>query len=212
MLVKASILASAVLAVTVILTSVDFRELYNEMYPVNGLKRDVLTVCRQAKPSFIRAIKADREDCYDSMPDSVELAIGWIRTSSMLAEIAKPTPVEAAEKALVQALKTGSLGVVPQFTGFVAPAPAPVRPCPELAKALAPMGLPTNPKSGKPGDRLAKRITGNDDAALAALGLRNAKAGGKIGTASRAQDLPVLPLNGNTVPATASSADCKTAA
>src|SRR5436190_12156435 len=99
MLVKASIAGAALIGAAVSLISLDFRELYNEMYPVNGLRRDVLGLCHEAKPAFVRAVRRDRENCYDSMPHSVELAIGWVRTSSRLAALQKtPTAVELAER------------------------------------------------------------------------------------------------------------------
>src|ERR1051325_1064690 len=98
MLVKASIAGIAVICAVVSLSRVDFRELYDEMYPVNGLRRDVLNLCHQSEPTFVRAVESNRVLCYDSMPDPVELAIGWVRTSSRLAAMRRPTPVEVAEK------------------------------------------------------------------------------------------------------------------
>ena len=46
MLVKLGIAAAVLTYATVSLASVDYRELYNEMYPVNGLKRGVLEIGR----------------------------------------------------------------------------------------------------------------------------------------------------------------------
>jgi hypothetical protein len=147
------------------------------------------------------------------MPDSVEMAIGWVRTTSMMAELnVAQTPVEAAEKALKEAIKTGRFGIKPQFTGFVAPAPA-TRPCPEMVRALVPLPPAAELKNGRPGERLAKRVTGNDEAALAALGLapRGARPGIRPGTHARAPDLPVLSLNGApAVNAAQAGTDCKT--
>jgi hypothetical protein len=211
MLVKASILATILVAATVTATQVDFRELYNEMYPVNGIKRDVLGLCQQAEPTFIRAVKADRTSCYDSMPDSVEQAIGWVRTSSLLAELNnKPTAVELAEKLLAQRIKTGAFGIVPQFTGYVVPAP-PTRPCPDIARGLVPLPTEADAKSTRSADRLARRVSGNDAAALTALGL--APQGAAQPASTRDQGLPVLPLNGapGIVPASATSG-CRTPA
>lgn len=190
MLLKASILATVVVAATVTLTQVDFRDLYNEMYPVNGLKRDVLGLCHKAQSTFIRAIRSDREDCYDSMPDSVEQAIGWVRTSSLLAELNnKPTAIETAERLLSEQVRTGRLGVTPQFTGFIAPT-EPARPCPSVVRTIAPVA-PADPRAARPGEKLARRVTGNDQAALTALGM--APRGSKPG--SKAGELPALPLN-----------------
>lgn len=197
MLVKASILATAVVAATVSLTQVDFRDLYNEMYPVNGLKRDVLGLCHRAKSTFIRAVRVDRENCYDSMPDSVEQAIGWVRTSSLLAELNnKPSAVETAERLLGEDVKTGRLGVKPQFTGLLAP-PESVRPCPPAVRVVAPLA-PTDPRGSRHADKLASRVAGNDQAALTAVGL--APRGARPGT-KPAGDLPTLPLNAGAPPA-----------
>src|SRR5712691_5856664 len=102
MLVKASILATVLICAVVSLSRVDFRELYNEMYPVNGLRRDVLNLCHQTEPTFVRAIEADRVGCYDGMPDPVERAIGWVRTSTRLAAMRHPSPVELAERLLAE--------------------------------------------------------------------------------------------------------------
>jgi hypothetical protein len=213
MLVKASILATALIAVTVGLSSVDFRELYNEMYPVNGLKRGVLGLCREAKPSFVRALRSDRENCYDSMPDPVELAIGWTRTSSRLAELNKmPSSIELAERILDEAAVQRRLGApLPLFSGYVQ-TPAAPRPCTE-AKAIATFAddndlkAPSNNRLAS--DRLARRIAGTDEATLAALGLspRGAKPG-----VVRYQELPIMPLNGAAAPTASQTAasGCKT--
>src|SRR5260370_4152094 len=98
MLVKASIFATVRICTVVGLSHIDFRELYNGMYPVNGLRRGVLNLCHQAEPTFVRAVESNRIGCYDSMPDPVELAIGWARTSTRLAAMRHPTPVELAER------------------------------------------------------------------------------------------------------------------
>jgi len=222
MLVKASILATAIMVVGATLTSVDFRELYNEMYPVNGLKRDVLGVCHQAKPTFVRAIKADRENCYDSMPDSVEMAIGWVRTSSVLAELTNtPTAVELAERLLNEQMRNGRLGVRPQYTGYVVTPVAVPAPCPRPANGLVPLAPSANSKLGVSDDRLTRRLGSNDEAAMAALGLAPHGAKPIIKpNGKRVPELPALPLTGSSstdsltggvVPA-ADTAGCRTPA
>src|SRR5579863_6982564 len=139
MLVKASIAAAALIVAAMSLSRVDYRATYDEMSPVNGLKRDVLGLCHQARPTFIRAVEADRVDCYDSMPDAVDLAIGWVRTSDRLAALRHtPTPIDLAERVLAEAVIRGQLGVpeLRRFTGYLA-APAAVRPCPATSLMLA---------------------------------------------------------------------------
>lgn len=165
MLVKASIAATVILVATVTAHTVNFRELYNEMYPVNGLKRDVLGLCHQATPTFVRAVRSDREDCYDSMPDSVETAIGWVRTTTRLTALKQgQTAVETAERILkeVAAQRRLNLPEGPQFTGYLKTPAA--QPCPQPA-ALVPAGAVRQPLNQ------AEARRRGEDPALAALGL-----------------------------------------
>lgn len=200
MLVKASIAATALICTVVSLSSIDFRELYNEMYPVNGLRRDVLGLCHQVAPTFIRAVRSDREGCYDSMPDPVELAIGWVRTSSRLAAMRRtPSAVELAERLLVEAAaerRIDRLGP-PRFTGYAAMPAAAVRPCEDRAMGLAAVAATTDLALAEPNDRLARRIAGGEDTSLAALGLlpRDARHAPGVPLA-REPELPILSLGG----------------
>lgn len=200
MLVKASIAATLVIGAVMSASSLDFRELYNEMYPVNGLKRDVLTVCHQAKPTFIRAIEADRVNCYDSMPDPVELAIGWVRTSSRLAALRKtPTAVETAERMLDQVLMQHRAGLASPvaFTGYLSGGAAAARPCPNDVKEITPVAASNNGSLAGSDEELAGRIARGDRTPLARLGLmpRDPRPGKKP------QELPPIPLAGNGPPA-----------
>jgi hypothetical protein len=194
MLVKVSIAATALVCAVVALSSINFRQLYNGMYPVNGLRRDVLNLCHEAEPTFVRAIRASRDNCYDAMPDPVELAIGWVRSSSRLAAMRRPpSPAELAERRLVEAATQGRFDLLGprRFTGY-ATMPAALRPCEDPATGLAATALvPMNDPLAN--DRLARHIAGGGDAALAALGLamRDAQAG-----SPRGPELPVLPLGG----------------
>ncbi len=212
MLVKAGIAAVALIGAVVSLISLDFREIYNEMYPVNGLRRDVLGLCRVAKPAYIRAVRSDRENCYDSMPDSVEKAIGWVRTSRLAAMRQPPTAIELAERLLANAdaQRRFGIGGPIQFTGYLAMQAVGVRRCTDAASDLAPVdamadlrlrltpGLPP----GLPSERLARQIVGGDDAVLAALGLGELGLG-ELGLAPRGvrpappreQLLPILRLS-----------------
>jgi hypothetical protein len=188
MLVKTGIAAVVLIAAAVGLSRVDFRELYDQMYPVNGLKRDVLVLCHQARPTFIRAIEADRVGCYDSMPDNIDLAIGWVRTSDRLAALRKtPTPVEQAERLLSLEIVPGARPGMPQFTGYMN-APVVHQPCAPTSLAAVPAG--TGPAFRGSDESLARRIATGDAATLAALGLPSAQAhnpGSK-------EAMPALPL------------------
>src|SRR5712692_7650748 len=140
MLVKASIFATVLICTVVGLSHIDFRELYNGMYPVNGLRRGVLNLCHQAEPTFVRAVRSDRDGCYDSMPDPVELAIGWVRTSSRLAAMRRTsTAVELAERLLVEAATQRRLDLLwpRRFTGYGTMQAVALRPCADPATGPA---------------------------------------------------------------------------
>lgn len=190
MWIKLGIAAAALTYATVSLASVDYGQLYNEMYPVNGLKRGVLGLCQAAKPSFVRAIEQDRVDCYDSMPTGIERAIGWVRTSARLAALRTPTGVELAEKLLQQAELRQPFGIV-QFAARAVPAGAPS--CEQAAPTAAPAKELAAAESN---DRLARRIANGDEKLLAELGI--AKPGARSDT-KQARELPVLPLVGSGV-------------
>jgi len=84
MLGRASFVAIALVSAGIGAHSLNPRELYNEMYPVETLKRDAFHICNDADPTFVRAVKVDREACYDSMPHAIELALGRIHASGAL--------------------------------------------------------------------------------------------------------------------------------
>jgi hypothetical protein len=179
MLLKSSIAAVLVIAAVAGLSRVDYRELYDEMYPVNGLRRDVLNLCHHAKPTFVRALQADRIDCYDGMPEPVAVAIDWVRTTARLAAMRRPTPVEQAEKLLVEATLRGrdELLATPQFTGYVVQT-AGLQPCKPTALALA-------------AERTPLALARPDDPALAAIGLLPQESRGQPRATAA---LPVLPI------------------
>jgi hypothetical protein len=87
MIGKAGLAAVALLSVAAAGRGVDLRQLYDEMYPVNTLKRDALHLCQQSDLTFVRALEDDRETCYDRMPHSFALAIGRIQPGSPLSSL-----------------------------------------------------------------------------------------------------------------------------
>lgn len=189
MLVKASLAAGALVCAAVMLSSIDFRQLYNEMYPVNGLRRDVLNLCHQAEPTFVRAVEADRVGCYDSMPDPVELAIGWVRTSSRLAAMHAPTPVEVAEHLLVAAIREHRLDRLgPQFPSYAMVTGGAAYGCDD-GKTTPAVAAKSDLALALPDDSLVLRLVRGDRALMAALGL---------GPSDRRPDktLPILSLGG----------------
>ena len=94
---KKSFIAIAVVFGLMGAHSLNPRELYNEMYPVETLKRDTFRICHQVDPTFIRAVKVDREACYDSMPHDIEVALGRVRPGRDLTAAALLDPVRQAE-------------------------------------------------------------------------------------------------------------------
>jgi hypothetical protein len=153
---------------------------------VNGLRRDVLNLCHQAEPTFVRAVESNRVLCYDSMPDPVELAIGWVRTSSRLAAMRHPTPVEMAERMLLAAVTQRQIERLaePRFTGYATgPAATAVRACEDAAEG----------RLASADDNPARRLAAGETMPFSALGLppRLAAAG-----ESQGADLPVLSLGG----------------
>ena len=190
MLVKAGIAACVLACAAAVWSTIDFRQLYNEMYPVNGLRRDVLSLCHEVQPTFVRAIEADRVGCYDSMPDPVELAIGWVRTTSRLAAMHKPTPVEVAEHLLVAATqerRLDRLGPL-HFTGYSMVTGGAAYACDEGKAAVSTSGK-SDLALALPDDRMVLRLARGDRAAMAALGLEPVDR-------HSATSLPILSLGG----------------
>ncbi|MBV8776702.1 MAG: hypothetical protein JO032_01530 [Alphaproteobacteria bacterium] len=91
------VLAAAVVFVGVGAHSLHPRELYNQMYPVETLKRDTFRLCSDADPAFIRAVRSDREACYDSMPHLIAVALGRVRPTDAIAAAALLDPSRQAE-------------------------------------------------------------------------------------------------------------------
>jgi len=87
MLGKIGIAALAVLPIFGATHTTDLRQLYNEMYPVNGLTRDAFNLCHESDATFVRALDTDREHCLDEMPHSFAVAIGHIRPDSQVAAL-----------------------------------------------------------------------------------------------------------------------------
>jgi hypothetical protein len=97
MLGKISLLAAAMLPVAIGARSLDVRELYNEMYPLEPVKREAFKICDEADPTFVRAVKFDREACYNSMPHIMVVAMGRVRPTDALTMQALIDPSREAE-------------------------------------------------------------------------------------------------------------------
>lgn len=90
MIGKAGLIAAIGVAAVVSGRSIDLRSLYDQMYPVSTLKRDVLYLCHEHDPTFIRAWRSDRVACYSGMPQAIALALGFIHPSNALSQLFSP--------------------------------------------------------------------------------------------------------------------------
>jgi hypothetical protein len=91
MIGKTGFVVIAVVSALIGAHSLNPRELYNEMYPVETLKRDAFHICHAADPAFVRAFKVDRETCYDHMPNAIEVALGRVRPGAVKAALLDPS-------------------------------------------------------------------------------------------------------------------------
>jgi hypothetical protein len=63
--------------------SLDPRKLYHEMYPLEPVKQDAFHICDASDPTFVRAIGAEREDCYNKMPHAMAVAMGRAKVQTV---------------------------------------------------------------------------------------------------------------------------------
>ncbi|HXO02280.1 MAG TPA: hypothetical protein VN900_09505 [Stellaceae bacterium] len=97
MLGRASFIAVALVSAAVGAHSLNLRELYGEMYPAEPVKHDAFQICDDADPTFVRAVGADREACYNSMPHIMAVAMGRVRAGGALTMQALTDPSREAE-------------------------------------------------------------------------------------------------------------------
>jgi hypothetical protein len=94
---RALFVAVAVVSAVIGAHSLNPRELYNEMYPVETIKRDAFHICGESDPTFVRAVGADRTACFDSMPHAIAIALGLVRPGGALETAALVDPSRQAE-------------------------------------------------------------------------------------------------------------------
>ena len=130
------------------------RELYREMYPLEPVKQDAFHICDQADPTFVRAVGADREACYNKMPHVMAVAMGRIKPGGALTMQALTDPSREAELLMLLAATPPRQPVtVPRSFANTAWARALTPSCedkhalPALAAAMP--GLPPPPGSGR---------------------------------------------------------------
>src|SRR6185437_15763784 len=139
--------AIAVVSAVIGASSLDPRALYNEMYPVEAVKRDAFHICHDADPTFVRAVKIDREACFDGMPNVIAIALGRVRPSAALAIAALLDPSRQAELLLTLASMPPRQPVtVPKSFANTAWARALSHGCDDKT-AISPAGLSSGPPS-----------------------------------------------------------------
>ncbi|HTZ37525.1 MAG TPA: hypothetical protein VMB84_15950 [Stellaceae bacterium] len=199
MLRKTAVVAIALASAVVGAHSLNPRELYNEMYPVETLKRDAFHICDEADPTFVRAVRADRDACYQSMPHAIAVALGLKRPGGALSMAALLDPSHQAEFLMTLA------GIPPRqpvtaprsfantaWVRALSPTCEERRPLPAVAYA-APSALP--PPAGK------GRAAALDSVILGNLPPMPRPAQARIGARQAAAAVPVLPLTAVAPPA-----------
>jgi hypothetical protein len=185
MVFKAGLALAAVVSAAIGVHSFNPRQLYNEMYPIETLKRDVFNICRDADSTFIRAARTDRERCYDSMPRLIGIALGRIRPPQSMSALFEETRQAELLMTLASLAPRQPIVVPRSFanTGLTRPTPASCDDGPAPAAATG-SPLPT---------------PGTKEAELGAMIQRNLPVAQPPGAASPGT-LPTIPLAGADAP------------
>src|SRR5258707_7749657 len=83
--------------------SLNPRQLYGEMYPVEPVKRDAFHICDEADPTFVRAVGTQREACYSKMPHVMAGGVGPGGAGGALSIQALNAPARRAEMVIILA-------------------------------------------------------------------------------------------------------------
>lgn len=97
MLRRICFIAIALVFVVIGAYALNLRALYAEMYPAEPVKRTAFHICNESDPTFVRAIGSEREACYASMPNIMEVAMGRVRPGGALSMQALTDPSREAE-------------------------------------------------------------------------------------------------------------------
>src|SRR5579859_1806888 len=87
----------ALVSVAIGVHTLNPRRLINEMYPLEPVKRDAFHICDEADPTFVRAVGAEREACYNKMPHVMAVAMGRVKPGGALTLQALIDPSREAE-------------------------------------------------------------------------------------------------------------------
>lgn len=94
---RVGIVATALIFAAVGAHSLNPRELFREMYPLEPVKQDAFHICDESDPTFVRAVGAEREACYNKMPHIMAVAMGRVKPGGALSMEALTDPSREAE-------------------------------------------------------------------------------------------------------------------
>ena len=150
---RIGVIAVAVVSIVIGTHSLNPRQLYNEMYPVETLKRHAFNICDD--PTFIRAVGADREACYNKMPNIIAVALGRVLPGGALSVAALLDPSRQAELLMTLAAMPPQQPItVPRSFANTDWTRGLAQPCDDKnsapqAGAAAPVGLPPAPGTSR---------------------------------------------------------------
>lgn len=211
---KAGFIAVGLVFAAVGMQTLNPRELYREMYPLEPVKQDAFQICDQADPTFVRAVGSDREGCYDRMPHVMAVAMGRLKPADDLAWQRPADPSREVELAMLLAATPPRQPVtVPRSFSNTAWMQALARPCGERrampsAGSLTLAGLPPAPPD-------IRAVAGTSRLPVIALlptgvpGASPARAGGDA--AAAASPLPAPDIGDDAAPAIVPLAPATTA-
>jgi hypothetical protein len=94
---RIALVAVALISVGIGAHTLNPRQLYSEMYPVEPVKRDAFHICDETDPTFVRAVGGEREACYLKMPHAMAVAMGRVKPGGALSLQALTDPSREAE-------------------------------------------------------------------------------------------------------------------
>ena len=100
---RAAVVVTAVIFVAIGAHSINPRELYRQMYPIEPVKQNAFQICDETDPTFVRAIGSEREACYNKMPHVMAVAMGRVKADASLSMAALVDPAREAELILALA-------------------------------------------------------------------------------------------------------------
>ncbi len=151
----AAMVVTAVVFAAIGAYSIHPRELYHQMYPLEPVKQNAFQICDASDPTFIRAVGADREACYNKMPHVMAVAMGRVKPESALSMNALIDPAREAQLILALASLPPQQPITePRLFSNTAWVRALTPPCDgqPVAPAIAysaPMSLPPSPDGGR---------------------------------------------------------------